>query len=178
MGKAATWAVVLLAVATLVAGVVLLVVKLSSPKAGSTTAPTTPNLTAAPPGAPLTARDKIMARMVNALNYDMRSLKTGRWLGEALARAADKAGDAACGAGGVDLGFVERLPGMAPVTAAEVRGHLGELLKTACAANGGKAAGLSKRIRGMAAAAFAPGTGTLAGMPGYSLKPRADLPDP
>lgn len=118
----------------------------------------------------LSASDKIIARMINAVNHDMRSLDLGWWFVNKLALAGGSC------AQGVDVGFVDQLPGANQVTRAELRGHATELAAEACALSDRERTTFADALKKIGTAALDPDTGVLATMPGYTVKSAVPLP--
>lgn len=177
---AALVALTLAAVAGLAIWFVMLRKRPTPASASPSAAPLVPNETAAPPPRKPSASDQILARAINAVNHDMRSLELGGWLASRLGAALSKVpgGDPCAPGARVDFGFLNALPGASALTKSELRGHLQALLKDACrraALAGGGATALTA-LRDSVRDALDPATGTLVGMPGYSVLSRVKLP--
>lgn len=150
-------ALVTLGVLTALVGLVLLVLwlRLDSPRPQ-----------ALPPPRPPTPAEKLVARLINAMDHDMRSLELGRWFLDQVRRQARERG----GCEVVDVpGIVARVPGANEVTRAELRKHLTELVALLC--SGGQ---FDAQLDALARALLP--DGLLGGMPGYRLTSARALP--
>jgi len=166
-------ALVLIAAAAVVAVAVVLVWWLRPKRMRR--GPTVPNATAAPPFRTPTASDKILARMVNAVNHDMRSLELAQWFAAQLAGAVRASGYACGSQRPLDYsGIAAKVPGANDVTKLELRSHMADLMAEACAGSG--KGSLADTLLRFGASAAHPATGVLAGMPGYSVKSAVPLP--
>jgi hypothetical protein len=86
-----------------------------------------------PPPSPgkLTGPLPILADMINAVNYDMRSVELGRWLLTELQTQIE-----ARGCGGVDYeSIAAAVPGANDVTKTELQKHLRDLVAYTCASS-------------------------------------------
>lgn len=118
---------------------------------------------ALPPPRKPTPAEKIMARMINAMDHDLRSLELGEWFLDQVVAGGG------CGAQ-VDA-IVQRVPVINDITRAELRRHLSELLDALCIDGRG---GLATQVAALRAE-LQPG-GLLGGMNGYSIKSSVLLP--
>lgn len=141
-------------------------------------AQTRPNITAAPPFRKPTDGDKIIARMINAANYDLRSLELGDWLVSQLSRAIVAAGATCQSRDKIDYyALVNKIPGVNDVTKMELQNHMRDLVGVACSRVAATTPQqLVAELRRMADAAVNPDKGLLVGMPGYSVKSAVVLP--
>lgn len=128
------------------------------------------NLTAREPGRPLGESDKILARMINNVNADMRSIELGIWFIRKLKESVKP--QVSCTDPGIDFGgIVAQIPETNEITRSELMTDLRDLFRLACA-NGD----IVRALDQMSFDAFDPESGVLLGMPGYSLKSRLPLP--
>lgn len=135
------------------------------------------NATAAPPFRRLTESDRIISRLINAVNHDMRSLELARWFIAQLASSAAD-GQYACGKGdSLDVAAIAaKVPGANEVTRAELAAHLGDLVREACARKPQTPREFAAVLREFGDSAYHPVHGILKGMPGYSVGSSVPLP--
>lgn len=121
---------------------------------------------ALPPFRPPTKNDKLVAELINAHNYDMRSLELGRWyLRQLKALGSDK-----CSAPPVKS-IVDKVPGLNEVTKVEVYRVLRELWSGVC-----ETGNPSRALDDLERVSLHPTKGLLSGMPGYSVNSSIALP--
>lgn len=135
------------------------------------------NATAAPPFRRLTESDRIISRLINAVNHDMRSLELARWFIAQLASSAANS-QFACGKGdALDVAAIAaKVPGANEVTRAELAAHLGDLVREACARKPQTPREFAAVLREFGDSAYHPVHGILKGMPGYSVGSSVPLP--
>lgn len=141
------------------------------------TAPAPINEAAVAPSRPPTAEDKALARLINAIDADMRSIELGRWFVRALVARVEVA-PSCSDAMTVDVGAIARaVPGANEIAQAEVRKHLRDVLALAAASCDPTRPGASvaDALRRMDVSAFG-ARGTLRGMPGYATTSKVPLP--
>lgn len=127
------------------------------------------NPTAAPPSRPLRESDKIIARMINAVNHDARSLELGRWFLFHLRRLT--AGYRCDPSVPLDFwSIASRMPGANDITKLELQDHMRDLVREACARGG------VHKLREFEASALDAHSGVLRGMPGYAERSPIRLP--
>lgn len=134
----------------------------------------TPRPVALPPPRKPDVSEKILARLINAVNYDMRSLQLGSWFLMQLRRQATSSSADACVRGLDFEGIAAKVPGANPVTRAEVATHLRDLVYTLCATK--DTSSLVQAIDDLEYDALNPRTGLLIGMPGYRRTSPVPLP--
>ena len=175
----ATWALVAF-FATL--AVVAVVVAVTRKRGESPVAPAPINVIARPPMRKLTQGEKDLARVINAIDADMRSIELGRWF---LRRLRDRAQDAEDGASCAQIAsdveyrdIAADVPGINAVTERETVANLRRLMRSlAATCKSGERDELVARIDELRESALG-STGILRGMPGYSEWSRVDLPYP
>lgn len=127
---------------------------------------------ARPPNRTPTEGDKILARLINAVDHDMRSIELGNWFLAEINRLR-----VPCDAGVRSaelLAIARRVPGANSVTQSELYGHLTDLVNELCRGGAARSA-FASRVSSLRATALSAG-GLLLGMPGYSAKSNRPLP--
>lgn len=122
--------------------------------------------------------DMIIARMINAANYDLRSLELGQWFVRRL-KAGVAATDFQCDPSERDIDYeavVDALPGMNDVTKREVQDHMRTLVMEACKRGPTTAAGVAKTLNAFEQAAVGPADGVLRTMAAYKEMSQVPLP--
>lgn len=119
---------------------------------------------ALPPPRKPTPSEKVTARLINAMDHNMRSLELGEWFLDQVVRGGGCSADV--------RGIVERVPLANDVTRGELRTHLADLVVALCA--DGSGAGFQGQVAALRAA-LQP-DGLLSGMNGYSIKSPVPLP--
>lgn len=108
----------------------------------------------------LTVPETVLARAINAVDYDMRSLELGEWI-------VSRVRSGGCGTDA--WAIASALPRLNDVARAEVQRHVAYLLRVSCAL------GLQRTMDDLDRE-LDPASGVLAGMPGYSARSRVALP--
>lgn len=137
------------------------------------------NLAAKPPGRPLTESDKILSRLINHVNADMRSLELGRWYLERLRRAYSVRtvdGVVQCEFEEIAWTIARDIPRANDVTREAVTRDLIELQRLAIPKCGAKLRDVLDTLDMFDDLAFGPKTGVLRGMPGYTERSSVALP--
>ena len=141
---------------------------------------------AAPPGRALTNADKIIARLINAADHDMRSVELGRWFVRQVRSASAAIAPGDCTPEAFPLAAIaDRVPGANAVTKAELANHLADLVREACAVAGARG-DIAATLLDFEIGALGPAdgqtakpdqaAGLLLGMPGYALTSPVPLP--
>ena len=135
------------------------------------------NATAAPPFRKLTTSDRIIASLVNAVNYDVRSLELARWFVNQLIVEANKS-KFACDKNSSTIDFAAiaaKVPQANEITQSEVQNHLRELVEEACKQSATHGDFVST-LNAFGDSAYHPVRGVLTGMHGYSVDSSYTLP--
>ena len=134
-----------------------------------------------PPTTPLTDGDKALAALLNVVDADMRSIDLGRWFVKGLRWVLSNSDIKTC----KDVAMVsedqlaviaDKVPGANEVTRREIRRRLRRVLDIPLCAPGYPLVSMLTQLDRMSDRAFRIPSGTLRGMPGYSIKSRLPLP--
>lgn len=130
------------------------------------------------PGRKPAEADAVTARLINAVNHDMRSLELGRWFfAQMRARAAASATMCDRQTGTLDFADIARkVPGANAVTQAEVQTHLRDLARQICSLATSTGVSAERAASQLEAVVFGAKDGILGGMPGYAAASPVALP--
>ena len=151
-----------------------------APTPAPTQYPTPVHVVAQPPARRPTKSDMALARLINTIDADMRSIELGRWFVYSLATRLYSVRVCSDALRYDFAGIARRVPGANAVTQREIQKHLEAIMRLAmasCPNDGNPRPSLGRALERMELSAFGI-NGTLRGMPGYANKSRLPLPDP